>query len=78
MLAICYRTIRPSLDTQMPVSLAELRDKREQILRLAERYRVSNVRLFGSVVHGRLEPWSDVDFMVDVVTFPHQTSPKLS
>lgn len=50
----------------MPVSLAELRANRDQILRLAERYRVRNVRVFGSVVRGqRLEPWSDVDFMVD-------------
>jgi predicted nucleotidyltransferase len=32
---------------------------------LAEHYRVRNVRIFGSVVRNDLEPWSDVDFMVD-------------
>jgi predicted nucleotidyltransferase len=49
----------------MPVTLADLRRKRDQILRLADRYRVRNVRVFGSVVRGDLEPWSDVDFIVD-------------
>lgn len=49
----------------MPVSLADLRAKREQILRLAALHRVSNVRVFGSVARGALEPWSDVDFMVE-------------
>lgn len=51
----------------MPVTLAALRDKRAQILALADQYRVRNVRVFGSVVHGGLEPWSDVDFLVDPV-----------
>jgi uncharacterized protein len=49
----------------MPVSLSELRAKREQILQLASQYRVRNVRVFGSVVRDDLEPWSDVDFMVE-------------
>ena len=51
----------------MPVSLDELRAKRDQILRLARSHRVANVRVFGSVVRGETEPWSDVDLMVDAL-----------
>jgi predicted nucleotidyltransferase len=49
----------------MPVTLTDVLKKRDQILLLAERYRAENVRVFGSVVRGDLEPWSDIDFLVD-------------
>ncbi len=49
----------------MPVTLTELREKRELIVELARRYRAGNVRVFGSVVRGELEPWSDVDLLID-------------
>lgn len=49
----------------MPVTLSDLREKRERILDIARQYRATNVRVFGSVVHGDLEPWSDVDLLID-------------
>lgn len=42
-----------------------LRDQREAILRLAERYGATNVRVFGSVARGEARPDSDVDLLVD-------------
>ena len=42
-----------------------LRDKREAILRLAEQYGASNVRVFGSVARGEARPDSDIDLLVD-------------
>lgn len=40
-------------------------EKRADILRLAKRHGVSNVRVFGSVARGDAGPNSDVDFVVD-------------
>ncbi len=49
------------------VDLARLlQEKREDILRIAEKHGASNVRVFGSVVRGEAGPDSDVDFLVDV------------
>jgi len=42
-----------------------LADKREAILRLAEKHGATNVRVFGSVARGEATPDSDVDFLVD-------------
>jgi hypothetical protein len=39
-------------------------DKRDVILRLAEKYGASDVRVFGSVARGEARPDSDVDFLV--------------
>jgi hypothetical protein len=46
-------------------TLAALRARRADILRLAERYHATNVRVFGSVARGDATPASDVDLMVD-------------
>jgi hypothetical protein len=46
------------------LTLRMLRDRREQILRLAEQYRTGDVRVFGSVVRGDNSASSDVDFLV--------------
>jgi uncharacterized protein len=43
-----------------------LGDKRKQILELADKYGVYNVRIFGSVARGEARPDSDVDFLVNV------------
>lgn len=43
-----------------------LKDKRKEILRIAERYGAKNVRIFGSVARGDVGPDSDVDFLVDL------------
>jgi hypothetical protein len=40
-------------------------DKRQQILELAQRQGVYNVRIFGSVARGEATADSDVDFLVD-------------
>jgi predicted nucleotidyltransferase len=42
-----------------------LADKREAILRLAEKHGAFNVRVFGSVARGAASPNSDIDFLVD-------------
>jgi predicted nucleotidyltransferase len=47
-------------------TLAELRTRREEILRVAAAHRVTNVRVFGSVARGEADARSDVDFLVDV------------
>src|SRR3972149_2125550 len=47
------------------VRLDELvKEKREEILRLAARYGAGNVRLFGSVAPGGFGPEGDVDFLI--------------
>lgn len=43
-----------------------LKDKREEILRIAAKYGAYNVRIFGSVARGEAEPESDVDVLVDL------------
>lgn len=42
-----------------------LRDRRKDMLRLAEKYGATNVRVFGSVARGEARPDSDVDLLVD-------------
>lgn len=49
-----------------PPTLAEVRAKRAEILRAAETYRVTNVRVFGSVARGDATARSDIDFLVDL------------
>jgi predicted nucleotidyltransferase len=46
------------------VTLGMLAEKRMDILRLAERYRTGQVRVFGSVVRGANTDASDVDLLV--------------
>ena len=43
-----------------------LKEKREDILRLAATYGASNVRIFGSVARGQAGPESDIDFLIDM------------
>jgi predicted nucleotidyltransferase len=49
-------------------TLSVLHAHRDEILRIAERRGVSNVRVFGSVARGDATPDSDVDLLVDVET----------
>jgi predicted nucleotidyltransferase len=42
------------------------REKKDAILRLAERHGCHNVRIFGSVATGENRPDSDVDILVDL------------
>jgi predicted nucleotidyltransferase len=43
----------------------QLRERRSQILEIAERHGAFNVRVFGSVVRGEETLESDVDFLID-------------
>lgn len=49
------------------ITLQQLRrEKRDQIVHLAERHGCHNVRVFGSVATGENKPSSDIDFLVDL------------
>jgi predicted nucleotidyltransferase len=43
-----------------------LKSKREEILLAAARRGATNVRVFGSAVHGDFNPDSDIDFLVEL------------
>jgi len=43
-----------------------VQNKRNEILRIAERHGAHNVRIFGSLARGEAGPDSDVDIVVDV------------
>jgi len=43
-----------------------LRDKRDEIQRIASRHGAANIRIFGSVARGDAGPESDVDLLIDV------------
>jgi uncharacterized protein len=49
-----------------PPTLAALRARREDILRIAARHGASNVRVVGSVARGEATATSDVDLLVRV------------
>jgi predicted nucleotidyltransferase len=54
--------------TKLAPTLAELRQRREEILRIVAAHGAANVRVFGSVARGEADSASDVDFLVDVVS----------
>jgi len=43
-----------------------IRDKREEILRIAAEHGATNVRVFGSFARGAAGPESDIDVLVDM------------
>lgn len=43
-----------------------LKEKREEILRIAAKYGARNVRVFGSVARGEADEASDIDFLVEM------------
>jgi predicted nucleotidyltransferase len=45
-------------------TLEDLRARREEILEIAERYGVYDIRVFGSLLHGDATPESDVDLLI--------------
>ncbi len=49
-------------------SMALLRARRDEIVRLAARRGVSNIRVVGSVARGDATPTSDIDLLVDFDT----------
>lgn len=50
-------------------TLEFLRKNREEIYKIAEKYGVSNIRVFGSVACGKENKKSDVDLLVDVYDY---------
>ena len=46
--------------------LEDLREKREEILRIAAKHGAANVRVFGSIVRGEGAPASDIDLLVNM------------
>ncbi len=52
------------------LSLESLRQRRNEILLIAERHGARNIRVFGSVARGEEGPDSDLDFLVDLE--PHR------
>ncbi|GIK76308.1 MAG: nucleotidyltransferase [Chloroflexota bacterium] len=52
--------------TKTPPTLAELRARRDEILRLTERHGVSNVRVVGSVARNEATLDSDVDLLMTI------------
>lgn len=43
-----------------------VKEKRHQIIQIAERYGARNVRVFGSVARGQADERSDIDFLVEL------------
>ena len=43
-----------------------LAGKRDEILRIAKKHGVTNIRVFGSVARGDAGPQSDVDFLIEI------------
>jgi uncharacterized protein len=43
-----------------------IKQKREEILELANKHGALNVRIFGSVARNEAEPESDIDFLIDL------------
>ena len=43
-----------------------LKEKREEILRIAAQHGAYNIRIFGSVARGEASAESDIDFLIDV------------
>lgn len=44
-----------------------LAERRSEILAIASKYRVRNLRIFGSVLHGEDTETSDIDLLVDAL-----------
>lgn len=55
---------RASEGPLVTITLADLRGRREEILRIARLYGAHDIRVFGSVARGEAEGSSDVDLIV--------------
>ena len=50
------------------MGIEELRNRRDEILRIAAEHGARHVRVFGSVARGDADERSDIDFLVDLET----------
>ena len=48
------------------ISREILRQRRDEITRLAAKHGATNIRVFGSVARGQAKPGSDLDLLIDV------------
>ncbi len=48
------------------MNLAQLKQYKNEIIQLAQKYNSTNVRIFGSVARGENTPDSDIDFLIDM------------
>ena len=66
-MGICYYSGCPNLDQEKPLRPSQvLRSRRAAVLQIAAHLGAQNVRVFGSVLHGKDTEDSDVDLLVDV------------
>jgi predicted nucleotidyltransferase len=61
----CVEVVLMQDTVKSPPTMDELRVKRDEILRLAEKRGAFNLRVFGSVARGDAQPDSDIDIMAD-------------
>ncbi len=54
------------VDRRRRVTLSELRRRRADVYAVAQRYGVSNIRVFGSVARAEADNDSDLDLLVDL------------
>jgi len=47
-------------------TVANLKEKRDEILTIARKHGASNIRVFGSVARGEADEQSDIDFLIDL------------
>jgi uncharacterized protein len=57
--------LSPMEEQSMPLR-DELHQRRDELLAVAARHGVSNLRLFGSAVRGEERPDSDIDLLIDI------------
>lgn len=57
--------VRSMSDLKAKPSLNLLREKRADILAIAQKHGAKNVRIFGSVARGEADEDSDIDFLID-------------
>lgn len=63
---MCASKIRTRVRPGPAPSLEELRRRRGEITRIANRHGASAVRAFGSIVRGEAKPGSDLDLLVEM------------
>ena len=64
---MCFEILRLPLLYDYAMKIEELlRSRRQQILEIAEKHGVYDLRVFGSLARGEANEQSDVDFLVEV------------
>jgi uncharacterized protein len=54
------------LPSVKPVTLQAVRERRNEILSIAEKYGMKDIEIFGSVIRGEAKEKSDIDFLVNL------------